>query len=256
MPQNQLFHITRFVSYNDSVPKVLDAVGADRIFSEQDHILLKPNLVNDSAFPVTTSPDCCKAVINYIQNCSSATISIAEGCGDAYMDTDEVYERLGYTRLAQDADVELIDLNTADLTMVENSDNSIFPAMFLPKIIFNTFIISLPVLKAHSLAGITCTLKNMMGAAPPKHYSGDGFWKKSLFHEHIQESIVELNRFRTPDLTLLDATIGLADYHLGGPTCRPPVGKMVVSDNPQKIDQCAATLLGFDPDTILHINKL
>lgn len=54
--------------------------------------------------------------------------------------------------------------------------------MYLPQLIETHFIISVPVLKAHSLAEITGSMKNMMGLLPPKHYKGKyGIWNKSIF---------------------------------------------------------------------------
>ncbi len=122
--------------------------------------------------------------------------------------------------------------------------------------LFNSFIVSLPLLKAHSLAGITGTLKNMMGFAPPQYYSGGGMWKKSFFHEQMQDSIIELCRYRTPDLTLMDASVGLSQYHLGGPMCDPPIGKLLAGDDPFRMDQCAAELLNLDPGIIRHIHQI
>ncbi len=161
---------------------------------------------------------------------------------------------MGFVSLATEYGIELIDLNTAPLEKFADPGNVIFPEIFLPKIVFNCYLISLPVLKAHSLAGITGTLKNMMGLAPPRYYSGGGGWKKAFFHRQIQDAVIELNRYRTPDLTILDASVGLSDYHLGGPVCHPSVNKIVASDMPLETDQYAAGLLGLDADRIKHIN--
>lgn len=251
----RLFCIEDCVSYERTIPEIFDRIGASDIFTAYDRILLKPNLVTASAFPVTTSPACCREVIKYIQCCSHAHIIIAEGCGDASYETGQVFTHLGYDRLAAEFDIELVDLNTARLVKVTKPENTIFPSMFLPELVFETYLFSLPVLKAHSLAGITGTLKNMMGLAPPQYYSGGGAWKKAAFHREIQQAIVELNRFRTPDLTLLDASVGLSEYHLGGPVCTPPAGKLIVSDDPQQADQCAAGLLGLNPADIYHLNR-
>ena len=71
--------------------------------------------------------------------------------------------------------------------------------MHLPEIVFDTFLLSVPVLKAHTLAGITLTLKNMMGLPPPAHYQQRNGWKKSKFHHSIGLAIADLNRYRCPD---------------------------------------------------------
>jgi uncharacterized protein (DUF362 family) len=93
----------------------------------------------------------------------------------------------------------------------------------------------------------------MMGFAPPEHYSGGGFWKKAIFHSNMQDSLIELNRYIVPDLTLMDAGVGLSEYHLGGPECDPPVNRLLAGTDPFAVDQAAARLLGLDPDKIPHI---
>ena len=242
-----------FRSYEESVPEILDAIQADRRLQEQNIVLLKPNLVNASPFPVTTSPELCRAVIQYIRSHTQAKLIIAEGCGDDVMETPEVFASLGYDRLARELDIELMDLNHAPLVRLENKENQIFPEIFLPKIAFESYVISLPVLKAHSLAVMTGTLKNMMGFAPPEHYSGGGFWKKSFFHSRMHQSIRELSRFLVPDLTLMDASVGLCQYHLGGPRCSPPLNRLIAGEDPFEIDQAGARLLGLDLQKIPHI---
>jgi len=242
-----------FVSYTESVPGILEMILVDEQLKDQETILLKPNLVNASPFPVTTPPQLVEAVIKYLRKHSSARLIIAEGCGDSVMDTWEVFASLGYNDLSKKMDVELLDLNHAPLVRLENKGNKIFPEMFLPEIAFESFIISLPVLKAHSLAVITGTLKNMMGFAPPKHYAGGGSWKKAAFHARMQQSVRELNSYLVPDFTLMDASVGLSQYHLGGPACDPPVKRLLAGYDPFELDQAGARLLGLDPGRIAHI---
>ncbi len=243
-----------FSTYEHSVKAALQHIGADKVFAGQTAILLKPNLVNDAPHPVTTPANFCGAVIKYIRSCSDAQMVIAEGCGDAVLETTEVFDRLGYTKLSKQYDIPLIDLNDAPLKTLTNKKCSVFPKMHLPEIAFTHFIISLPVLKAHSLAVMTGTLKNMMGFAPPQYYSGKfGIWKKAVFHENMHQSIIDLNRYITPDLTIMDASIGLAEYHLGGRQCRPPVNKILAGLDPVQVDRRAAELLYFDWKNIMHL---
>jgi uncharacterized protein (DUF362 family) len=250
-----VIEILEFQTYDTTVPAILNQAGADQLFAAQACILLKPNLVNASVFPVTTSPDLCRPIIEYIQECSAARLILAEGCGDSVYETTDLFQMLGYDTLAKEFGIELMDLNHEPSVKLTDSQNPIFTEFYLPEIALNSFIVSLPVLKAHSLAAITGTLKNMMGFAPPRHYSGTGPWKKASFHAHMQDAIMGLCSYRVPDLSILDASVGLADYHLGGPTCDPPVNKIVISDDPFKLDQCAASLLGIHGEQIAHIHK-
>ena len=243
-----------FRSYAESVPKVLDQIGATDILRRQTAVLIKPNLINTTPHPVTTSPTCCEALIDYIRDCSRADIVIAEGCGDAGCETPAVFAALGYETLAARKGVRLVDLNTAPLRRVVNSACKRFPAMHLPEIVFSHYLISVPVLKAHSLAELTGTCKNMMGLLPPQHYGGHpGSWKKALFHQRLHQSIRDLIGYRAPDLSLMDASIGLASYHLGGPPCDPPVNRLLAGFDPLVIDRHAADLLGLDWHAVAHL---
>jgi uncharacterized protein (DUF362 family) len=243
-----------FVSYEKSVTAVLDRLGADNVLAGQSKILIKPNLVTALAFPVTTTPECCGAIIDYIRRFNhSARIIIAEGTGDPGYSTMDVFKSLGYVQLAAQKNVKLKDLNSQPLCRLENQNCKRLPEYFLPEIGLSHYIISVPVLKVHTLAGITGTMKNMMGFAPPSHYAGGGSWNKSSMHKDLQQAIIDLNRHRAPDLSVIDASAGLADSHLGGRQCNPLVKKIIAGFDPVDVDRTAAGLLGLKWEEIAHL---
>lgn len=242
-----------FDSYEKSVPELLDAMGAGEVLTAEKQVLVKPNLVNDSPPPVTTPVECCEAVVRYVRGHSRASVVIAEGCGSSVCETVEVFEKLGYRELSERLDVPLVDLNLSPTVKAARQNCRLLPFMHLPELAFESFILSVPVLKAHSLAGITGTMKNMMGFLPPSRYGGGGGWKKSAFHKNIHQSIIELNSYVSPDLTVLDARIGLAEYHLGGAPCEPPAGVLLGGWDPVETDREAAELLGTDWRELPHL---
>jgi len=243
-----------FTTYEESIPEALDRIGAAAVLGTQSRILIKPNLINADPHPVTTPAACCEALIRYIRSVSQAGIVIAEGCGIPDMTTDEIFARLGYTELARRCEVSLVDLNTAPLREVSHPANRRYPAMMLPDIAFTHYLISVPVLKAHSLADITGTLKNMMGLLPPRHYGRrGGAWRKADFHDDLHQSIRELNACRTPDLSVMDASVGLSAFHLGGPCCDPPAAEIIAGGDPVAVDRRAAERLGRDWRRIPHL---
>jgi len=165
----------------------------------------------------------------------------------------EVLRHHGYERLAREKGLRLVDLNEAKTIRLTRPDCEVFPEFHLPRIAMESFIVSFPVLKAHSLADVTLSMKNMMGFPSHHHYRQGGAWRKSAFHRRMHRSIFELNLYRKPDLSIIDASVGLADYHLGGPTCQPPVKKLVAGFDPVAVDACGAGLLGFDWRQVEHI---
>lgn len=243
-----------FTTYSESVDRCMAAAGAAALLGDGRPVMLKPNLVNDSPHPVTTPPELCEAVIAFVRKHTEAPIVIAEGCGDAGLETPEVFARLGYQTLARRMNVQLLDLNAAELVRLEDPSCWIFPEMWLPETVFDHVLISLPVLKAHSLCRFTGSMKNMMGLVPPKHYAGRyGSWKKAAFHQRLDAAIIDLNRYRCPDFTVLDASIGLADFHLGGARCEPPVNRILAGADARAVDREGAALLGIDWTCVGHL---
>lgn len=245
-----------FIDYEASVGRCMAAAGAAELLADGRPVMLKPNLVNGSAYPVTTPPAFCAAVIECVRQYTDAPVVVAEGCGDMALETPEVFARTGYTAMARKAGVGLLDLNTAPLKELEDPECRRFPRMWLPEAVFDHVLISLPVLKAHSLCRLTGSMKNMMGLAPPKHYGGrSGGWKKAAFHERLDEAIVALNRYRSPDFTVMDATVGLADFHLGGACCNPPANRILASGDARALDRAAADLLGINWQDVGHLRE-
>ncbi|MFW5752524.1 MAG: DUF362 domain-containing protein [Planctomycetota bacterium] len=242
-----------FTDYASSVPAAMDAIGAAAALADRELVLIKPNLVEAAPHPVTTPAACVEALIGWIRTHADPRIVIGEGTGAADYDTQHCFDELGYTALAARSDVELLDLNHAPCVEHRRDDCSFLPTCHLPQIAFEALLISVPVLKAHSLAMVTGSLKNMMGLAPPLYYQQGGHWKKSAFHREMHRAIIELNRYRSPDLSLIDASIGLSEYHLGGPTCEPPVQRLIAGFDTLAVDRAAAEALGIDWRSVPHL---
>lgn len=242
-----------FDNWRQSLRPLLRASGVSDLLRGR-RIIIKPNLVEPLLPPITTPVELVAELVDYLQDESAAAeIIIAEGSGAINHDTWHVFRFLGYSDLARRKKVKLLDLNEAELVVVTRPGCRRWPEMHLPRIVFDSYLISVPVLKAHSLAGVTLTMKNMMGLAPPAYYQEAGSWKKASFHEGIQDAILDLNRYRTPDFTVMDATVGMQEAHLWGPTCKPPPNKLLAGFDPVAIDACGAGLLKRNWSDIGHL---
>jgi len=242
-----------FTSYDESIPALLQAIGAPEILARQSCILIKPNLVCESPPPVTLPVAACDALVSACRAWSRAEIVVAEGTGARNLTTRDVFRIHGYDRMAARHGVELVDLNEAELVELSDPGARVFPTFMMPRLVLESFVISAAVLKAHSLAMVTLSMKNMIGVAPPAWYQQGGHWKKSAFHRQMQTAVFELNRYRKPDLALIDASIGLAEHHLGGPACNPPVNRMLAGFDPVAVDAAGAELLGIPWRQVGHI---
>ena len=245
---------TIFSGWDDSVAALLDGCGLIEQLPRNKRILLKPNLVEVLPPPITTPVELVAALIRYLrQRAPDIEVIVGEGVGAKEYDSWHCFEMLGYSEMARQLDVELIDLNDAELVKLDNEKCRRLPEIFLPQIALESYLISVPMLKAHSLAGVTLTMKNMMGLAPPTHYQQGGHWKKASFHTQIQEAVFDLNRYRHADFTVMDATVGMAEAHLSGPTCDPPLNRLLAGFDPVAIDAYATELLERNWQDIGHI---
>lgn len=246
-------HLAVFEDYRTSLPKLLEAIGTREVIGGQSRILIKPNLVNQSPPPITLPVEMAEILIETLRSWTDAEIILAEGTGEKHLETADVFRTHGYDLLARRADVQLLDLNHAPLVRLENDDCEVFPWFMIPRIMLDSYVVSVAVLKAHTLAGVTLSMKNMIGCAPPSYYQQGGHWKKSAFHSRMHRSIYDLNTHRAPDLAIVDASIGMARSHLGGPACDPPVGKLLAGFDPVAVDAAGAHLLGIDWTEVEHI---
>lgn len=248
-------YVRAYSTWAESVAPLLAASGLLARLGTAETVLIKPNLVKNMAPPATTPVELVGEIVGFLRReRPGLRIIIAEGTGDKAYDTLHMFRELGYLRLTQEYGVELLDLNEAPLRYLALPHCHRWPEMYLPEILFESFLLSVPVLKAHSLAEVTLTMKNMMGCAPPSHYQQGGHWKKSAFHHLIQEAVLDLNRYRTPDFTVLDASVGMGEAHVWGPPCDPPLRRLASSCDPVAIDAYGATLLQRDWRKIGHIH--
>ncbi len=211
----------------------------------QERVVIKPNLITNYPGP-TTPVDVVEAVAKHYLALGREVI-VAEGSG--WCETWRAFEDLGYMRLAERYGVELVDLNTADYEVVERPDALAVKRLELPSVLRGAYLISLALLKTHSLTGVSLSLKNMLGIAPGEPV---GAGKKRRFHRlGIHESIADICAYRKPDLAIIDGRVACVGGELGG---RPvPYGLMIFSEDPVAADAVGAHVLGYDPLAIRHL---
>lgn len=262
MPEKGIFDID-FFSYKKSVGGILKKAGLDKLVSGKRTIILKPNLTTNLPSPCTTPAELVEEVIKFLQANSKAKIIIAEGAGG--IDTLIPFKDLGYEELSYKYKVILVDLNREKRIHLENDKAKVLKKVFLPEILFNGFLINLPVLKCHDSAVLTCTAKNLFGIYLNRNFIFRcyGFLKclktspsKSELHflYGVHPSIYDLNLYCRSDFVLVDASIGQKGNEIHGCACNPPIKKLIAGFDNLQIDKYCAPFLGLDPKKITYLN--
>ncbi len=247
-----------FTTYQKSIQAALEAINAATIFAQEKRIVIKPNLVDDIAPPFTTPVECVEAIIQYVRSCSQAEIMIGEGAGGMDVETSMLYEKYGYNDIAEKFHVRLIDFNTEEVVCVKNRNALVLKEFHYPKILQDAFLVTVPTLKAHSMAKVTLGLKSMIGVAPPNLYQkSPRNFKKSVLHgknnAELHKIIFDVNTYLKPDCTIIDASVGCPEAHLWGRLSSPPRKKIIASLDVVAADRVGTEELGHTWKEIAHI---
>ncbi len=238
----------KFTDYEASVAKALDLIEAADKLPQAGLIIIKPNLTNADGPPVTTNVKAAEAVYKYCAAHSKAEIAIGEGCGKGV--TMDTFGANGYVELADRYGIGLIDFNKADAILLEDKDRLQLKQLYIPEIVKDAFIISLPVLKDHSFTVTTVAMKNMFGIAPEPYYRGS--WNKSKLHTpSTHKSVVDICYYKRPGLCVVDAAVALTGMHLWGESKN--LGLILAGFDMVAVDAVGSELLGHDPKTIEYL---
>lgn len=118
--------------------------------------------------------------------------------------------------------------------------------------------ISVPVAKHHAGTIFSGNLKGTMGVSSSytnRHmHSPDGEYTYDN-HEHLAQSIADLNLLRKPDLCVIDASVCALSNGPAGPGETVSPGKIIAGKDPLATDIFASSLLGFAKEDILTFSK-
>ena len=237
-----------FSDYRQSIEKALDFINTAEVLPKTGLVLIKPNLTNDDGPPVTTNVKAAEAVYHYCTSHTDAQVVIGEGCGCGT--TAETFEANGYTSLAEKYGIKLIDFNQEKAVLLKRDDTLQLKELYVPEIVQDAFIISLPVLKDHCFTTTTIAMKNMFGLAPAPYYRGG--WNKSKLHSpSTHKSVVDVCLYKKPDLSVVDASVALSGSHLSGSHKR--LGLILAGFDPVAVDAVGSGLLGHNPRGIQYL---
>jgi uncharacterized protein (DUF362 family) len=225
-----------------TVTRALDLLNFN-FNSKIKKVIIKPNLCYywDYSTGETTDPRVVSAVIDYIRTHldNNLSISIAEADASA-MKTKHSFEILGYRRLSEAKNVQLVNLSEGDI--VERKVKVGDKELTLPinkALLEADLIINIPKLKTQNVVGVTGALKNIFGAiAKPRKFT---------YHNIIHHVIVGANKIVRSDISIVDGIIARGSHP-------KKLGIVLAGDNPLATDFIAAEIMGFNPRRTPYLN--
>jgi len=223
------------------VVEALEMIQAEKALAKNDRILVKPNYI-DSSHPstgITTDARVIEGVVKYLKQKNYENVAVGEGSG--FADTMYAFKVAGVDEVARRWMVDLIDLNKDEYVVADVPDPLALKSVRVSKTALTSAIVSVPKLKLHRMAGVTLSLKNLMGVVKPK----------GQIHRHLSKKIADLASVVPPKLAVIDGIIGGEGHETAG---KPVEMNLVIAGtDPVAVDTVGAVVMGFNPQKAQHI---
>ena len=184
--------------------------GLARLDIKGRTVLVKPNIVNRYPSPANTNPLVIKHLIKILHECGVSKIFVGDMSAIFALPTKKNAVKSGIWEAISEEDMTFVSFEEYGWVEVDIPDGRFIKKAIVSEFIYNVDrVINVPVIKTHSYANYTISLKNFIGAIHPQqrpYFIAPDFW---------DEVIAELNVSYTPHLNILDGT---KIFVKGGPT--------------------------------------
>ena len=214
-------------------------------------VLLKPNLVEyESGTVINTHPHVIAGVADAARRAGALEVVVGEGPGHR-RDTEYLVTATGLADVLRDLRAPFVDLNLDDVRRVPLASRFMELADFaLPaSVLAADVVISLPKLKTHHWAGMTCGIKNLFGVVPGAVYG----WPKNVLHwRNIFHAMVDLLATVRPALVVVDAIVSMEG---DGPIMGRPkqTGFIAMGRDAVAVDATCARAMRIDPGRLPYL---
>ena len=246
--------------------------GISDLFSNGKKVVIKINLTGGSGnatndklngVPVTEAmwshPSVVKAVVQLLIDAgvSASDITIAESLGSTDSYSNTVFQ--DYVDIQNSLGCNLVDMTKGTFVDISTGSGYFnYPALTMNQILRDTEVyVSIPKLKQHAEAGLTCSLKNQVGTVPQSLYETTQIkYRRQAIHSptngssasYLPRSICDLNAARPVHFAVVD---GIKNARGGegvwNPNFVPSESHVLLAGKePVALDSIGAYLMGLD----------
>jgi len=220
--------------------------GVSHFISKGEYVMIKPNMSWDRRpeYAATTNPELVTAVVTLCLEAGAKKVLIVDNtCNDARRS----YKNCQIQDMAGQAgaDVRFVrDSHYVDTKIPGGTSIDTWP---IHKEVFKVDkLINIPILKHHSLSGLTIGFKNMMGLV-----GGN----RGRIHRPFAERIVDINRVIVPNLTIVDAIRVLRRNGPSGGNLKDveKLNTVIAGTDRVLVDAWSARVFGAKPESLEYL---
>ncbi len=227
--------------------KAVDTLGGiNRFVKPGDVVVIKPNIAwnYNEEFATNTNPAVVEALVRMCRDAGAKAVKVFDR---ACINPKISYSVSGIEEAVRRAGGMIYHVTDWKFIPAEMSEKAAMHEwpIYRDAVECDCFI-NVPVAKHHSLAGLTLSMKNLMGVCGGS---------RGQMHWNINRKLAELTHFIKPDLTVIDCyRILLRHGPSGGSKEDVSLKKTVIAGvDPVLADSYAATLFNMRPHDIGHI---
>ncbi len=228
--------------------KALEALGGMQKFVKKGQsVVIKPNIGWDvpPEKGANTNPLLIKRLIEHCFNAGAREIYVFDNTCDNWT---ACYKNSGIEKAAKESGAKIApghsesyyqEINVAG---GKNLKNAKVHELILQSDVF----INVPVLKSHSSAKVTISMKNLMGIV----------WDRRFWHRNdLNQCIADFATYRKPDLNIVDAYNVMTRNGPRGVSAADVINMkyLIVSPDMVAADAAAAKLFGMEPQQVNYI---
>lgn len=235
-----------------TTPEVLSTIEA--FFADWEHklpasrdarIVVKPNLNNDLVALTGNCTDLrvLEGIFTSLRKRGYRNIVLADGSNVGVARRNiNTFRRLRVEGVCQRHGVGVVDLNHDEGTVIPLQAGG--RPNVAKTVLESDFLLSVPKVKTHAEAGLSCAMKNWVGIARGQD--------KRHMHYDLARNIMAINEVVAPDLILVDGLIGMEG---NGPGDGEPFrfGHLIMSDDAFLNDLVVARLVAMPVDEVGYL---
>ena len=202
-------------SLSAQVEKAVALAGGLGFIKKGSTVLIKPNFNTGDPHPASTNPEVIRHVIRLVKNQDPYAILVGDR-SSFWSDTLKCMKKNGVYEVAEQEGAELYPFDNTEWIKISPAKAKAWPKGFtVPKILNEVdYVISMPVIKTHSIATFTMAIKNWVGILEPLQRTTDLHLFNSK-EDTFGHMLAELHLARTADFIIMDGTKVFVE---GGPT--------------------------------------
>ena len=170
--------------------------GMGRFVRKGDKVVLKPNVLTGRApeYAVTTNPQVLAALVVLCYEAGAAAVTVLDSPTSS---PRAAFEESGIARAVAAVDGQVKYLTDRNFERIDIPQGKLLSSWPLVTDIFDADVfINIPIAKTHGMAGLTMSMKNLMGIMGGA---------RGTIHVDFAQKIVDVNSLVRPHLVVLDA---------------------------------------------------